>query len=89
MRSLDPLERRVAELEKRLDALSKPKPEFPSWSPDSKKILWSAGRYLYIYDIATGDSLVADSIAKATAKAAAPAAPATADTGKKEPPPPP
>jgi hypothetical protein len=26
MRSLDPLERRVAELERRLDALSKPKP---------------------------------------------------------------
>ena len=43
--------------------------EFPAWSADGKKVLWSLGNALWTYDLARGkavaDSLVADAKAKA------------------------
>ncbi len=35
--------------------------EFPAWSPDGAKLIWAAGRFLFVYDIAKGDAAVADS----------------------------
>jgi uncharacterized protein involved in exopolysaccharide biosynthesis len=44
MRSLDPLERRVAELERRLDALTKPKPRPKSRATSARKPAASRSR---------------------------------------------
>jgi Tol biopolymer transport system component len=39
--------------------------EFPAWSPDGSKLIWAAGSFLFIYDIAQGDAAVADSLRRA------------------------
>ena len=50
--------------------------EFPSWSRDGSKAIWSSGATLYVYDVARGDKATADSVAAALARLGAlPAAP--------------
>ncbi|MEO5568559.1 MAG: amidohydrolase family protein [Gemmatimonadaceae bacterium] len=49
--------------------------EFPSWSRDGGKAVWSNGASLYIYDVAQGDKATADSLASAPIRPA-PAQPA-------------
>jgi len=39
--------------------------EFPAWSPDGTRLIWGGGRVLFLYDIARGDSAVADSLSRA------------------------
>ena len=61
--------------------------EFPSWSRDGAKAVWSHGSTLFIYDVAQGDKATADSLAAAGSRPAAPAAggqaPAAGDTTRR------
>lgn len=62
--------------------------DFPSWSRDGGKAVWSNGASLYIYDVAQGDKATADSLASAGSRPAPapPAAgqpPATGDTTRR------
>ena len=69
--------------------------EFPAWTSDGRKVMWSLANALWTYDLdrakVVEDSLKADARAKAAARregagggAAAPAATAAADTSKKD-----
>lgn len=55
--------------------------EFVGWSNDGKTVFYSLGRSFFSYDVARGDSLVADSVAKAVARG-----PTRSDTGAARPP---
>jgi imidazolonepropionase-like amidohydrolase/Tol biopolymer transport system component len=46
--------------------------DFPAWSRDGSKAVWSQGTTLFVYDVARGDRATADSIAAAGARPAAP-----------------
>ncbi len=45
--------------------LSRAGGDFPAWSRDGSKAVWSSGSTLYVYDIAQGDKANADSLAAA------------------------
>src|SRR5688572_11121921 len=45
--------------------------DFPSFSRDGSKAVWSHGNTLFVYDVAQGDRAVADSLAAALARGAA------------------
>jgi imidazolonepropionase-like amidohydrolase/Tol biopolymer transport system component len=63
--------------------------DFPSWSRDGSKAVWSNGSTLYVYDVAQGDRATADSLASAASRPTAgpPAAgaqpPAAGDTTRR------
>jgi imidazolonepropionase-like amidohydrolase/Tol biopolymer transport system component len=45
--------------------------EFPSWSRDGSKAIWTHGSTLFVYDVAAGDKATADSLAAAGSRPAA------------------
>jgi imidazolonepropionase-like amidohydrolase len=59
--------------------------EFPSWSRDGSKAVWSSGMSLYVYDVAMGDKATADSLAATGGRPATPPAtpPAAGDTTRR------
>lgn len=73
--------------------------DFPSWTRDGRKLVWSEGSTIFVYDVAQGDKATADSVSAAWArgavtppdtakKAPADTAKAPGDTAKKAPTPP-
>ncbi|MEX2285313.1 MAG: amidohydrolase family protein [Gemmatimonadota bacterium] len=54
--------------------------DFPSFSRDGSKAVWSHGTTLFVYDVATGDKMVADSLAAALTRSAS--APASDPAGR-------
>jgi imidazolonepropionase-like amidohydrolase/Tol biopolymer transport system component len=50
--------------------LSRAGGDFPSWSSDGKRAVWSNGTTLYVYDVAQGDKATADSLASAGSRPA-------------------
>ncbi len=57
--------------------------EFPSWSRDGSKAVWSSGATLHVYDVPRGDKATADSVAAALNRIGS-AAP-TADSTRRPP----
>src|SRR5262249_48704772 len=45
--------------------LSRAGGDFPSWSRDGKKAVWSSGTTLFVYDVAQGDKATLDSLVAA------------------------
>src|SRR6185503_7297003 len=49
--------------------LSRAGGDFPAWSRDGKKVVWSSGTTLYVYDVAQGDKATLDSLTAAGPRA--------------------
>src|SRR5688572_7305620 len=63
--------------------------DFPSFSRDGSKAVWSHGTTLFVYDVATGDKMFADSLAAALTRLAPsptpPPTPPPADSARRAP----
>ncbi len=44
--------------------------DFPVWSRDGSKVVWSSGSSIYVYDVVQGDNATADSLGRLTDRAA-------------------